>query len=32
LDTNDIKYHMAKIDVRKDPEKDYYCRMREFYN
>lgn len=29
---DDIKYKMAKLNAREDIEKDFYCRMREFYN
>lgn len=29
---DDTKYRMAKRNARRDIEKDFYCRMREFYN
>jgi NTE family protein len=28
----DIDYRMAKLNARENIEKDFYCRMREFYN
>jgi len=30
--SNDVMYEMAKLNARDDIEKDFYCRMREFYN
>lgn len=30
--SNDIKYRMARRNTRQDIEKDFYSRMREFYN
>lgn len=30
--SRDDEYRMAKLNARKDIEKDYYARMREFYN
>jgi len=29
---DDVKYRMAKLNARNDVEKDFYGRMREFYN